>query len=212
MPDITAVNRPNTYGVQLELTYDAQWSDLEVWAPEVVREADIPAYYKLVKSQANADIGGVAQIDVTYEDLRMKGSLQVYVKVVGVRAGGREAIREVNATLVTRSNTIMEEFTAATGTEIADLVYPSEPQVPFGFDADFVEVYRLPSAAANAEVFVSYNGLDDHMHLTANEPETKDSLDGNVGYGIATRVFLRTNNTAGVDVRVRAKRPDIDKR
>lgn len=196
MPAFT-VNRNNSYGVEIAVAFDAQWTGFEIWAPEVVREADVFAYYKKIVDSSdfiNTAVGGFARKEVSFEDLKMDGSLSVYVRVVGIGTGANERLEDVTAQKITRSNSILEDLT------VWNVDYPADPQIPFGFFAEELFLTHLAGAA----IYGSYDGIVDHLVVDATNPTAEDETHPNVG--LAQQIYLRADTSASGQVRVRARR------
>lgn len=204
MPDIS-FGIQTSIDVEILVAFDAQWDHFEVYTPEIVPEADVEAYYTLVTSDfANIDVGGFAHKVVTFEALGTRGAKEVFIRVVGVKATGeKEGLPSVNASSVKRSNTILFESV------VSNIGYPSTAQVPFGFDAEELEVESTSTTAAT-NIFFSFDGVVDHGKVAAGKT-IEFHASQSKGSGLGQRLYLRVQDSVGAPVQVRVKRPDIDR-
>ncbi len=206
MPDFT-ITRESSMSVRLLVPFDAQWDHFEVWSPDPVADADVPAYFKLrTEAFPNVDMTGNAELVITYDALGTKGAHGVYIRVVGKRGVGDqqgESVKGVNSTFIDRLNHIVEEAA------ITVLDYPPVAQFPFGFDAKKVKMEHI---SGTAELFFSYNGKDDHYRIGQNVVPIIDEAPASAGMAVAQRVFVRVDASAGGTARITADRPDIDRR
>lgn len=204
MPDIT-FGVQTSIDVEILVAFDAQWDHFEVFTPEIVPEADVEAYYTLVTSDfPNTDVGGFARKIITFEDLGTRGAKEIFIRVIGVKPSGqKEGIPSVNASSVKRSNTILFESV------VSNIGYPVKAQVPFGFDAEELEVESTSTTAAT-NIFFSFDGVVDHGKVSAGKTVEFHASQGK-GSALGQRLYLRVQDSVGAPVQVRVKRPDIDR-